>query len=275
MVGWSVLSAIAVAAVLYGAAQAGIRSAWFRKAFEERLSRATGMEVRVGGIRPTESLNLRIGDIRAKEDRATLEAKVLRVKWSFFAPHGLSRIRTLVVEDAVLTVVVPDDGDAPLPPTIAGGQVQELVSYLAQGRLQEMVAPRHEGEPPIRESDDGGGRTYKRPGGIGHVRVVRGAFSLCDANGRERTAANGVEIERTIGFDRDGRRREQWKVGAALLSSGGMRLTGLDWAAECSGDGPWNVIRFVSDGWSDCSSSSPAEDIKRATEQYRALLDSI
>jgi hypothetical protein len=272
--GWTLLGTITAAAVLYGGAQAGIRSEWFRKAVEQHLSGATGMEVRVGEIRPTESLNLCIRNIRAQAAHASLEAMVMRVKWSFIAPRGLSRIRKLVVEDAVLTVVAPD-GEAPLlPPTIAGGHAQELVSYLTHGRLQDIAAGSG-GRPPDGKTADEIRRPHRQDGGIGHVRLVRGAFSLRDADGRERSSANGVEIDRTITFGRDGLRMEHWKVGAAMLASGGMRLSGLDWVAECTGDGPWNVVRFVSDDWADCSSSAPAEDIERATEQYRALLDAI
>lgn len=270
LTGWVLLGAIAAVAVLYGAAQAGIRSPWFRKAVERRLSRATGMEVHVGRIRPTESLNLRIGNVWALGDGVGVEARVLRVKWSFFAPRGLSRVRKVIVEDAALTVVVPDGGEVP---TITGGGAQELVSHLVQGRLRDVVVPPRGGEPAGKV--EASSKPHRQNGGIGHVRLVRGTFSLRDANGRERSAASGVGFDRTIAFDPDGRRVERWNVVATTLSAGGMQLTSIDWEAECTGDGPWNVVRFVSDGWSDSAPSASPDDIERATEQYRALLDSI
>lgn len=269
LVGRTIWIAIAAAAILYGAAQAAIRSPWFRVAVERRLSMVTGMEVRVGRIRPTESLNLRISDITALEDRAGLELKVMRVKWSFFAPRGFSRIRKLILEDAVLTMAPDDEGH--LLPAAVGDRTWDLVSSLTQGRLQNM--------PQGGRKPDGGaaegGRNQGEGVGIGHVRLLRGTFSLRDANGRERAGAKDVEIDRKVGFDGEGRKVEHWEVEAAVLSAEGMQLSSLDWAADRTEAGAWNVTRFVSDGWSAWTPAGAPDEVERATEQYRALLDSI
>jgi hypothetical protein len=282
LVGRIVWIAIAVAALLYGAAQAAIRSPWFRVAVERRLSKATGMEVRVGRIRPTESLNLRISDISVLEDRAGMEVKVLRVKWTFLARRGFSRIRKLIVEDAVLTMAPDDEGN--LLPSFVGDRAWELVSGLTQGRLQNPpdadAANGHGpgGTVPVREGDAPartGGQTSRDFAGIRNVRLIRGTFSLRDAGGNERASAKDVEIGRRIDLDAEGRRVERWNVQAAMLSAEGMQLPNLDWSAEFTEEGGWNVTRFASDGWSAWSPAESPDGVERTTEEYRKLLDSI
>ena len=273
--------AIAVAAVLYGIAQAGLRSPWFRVAVERRLSAAAGMEVRVGRIRPTESLNLRISDISVLEDRAGMEVKVLRVKWTFFARRGFSRIRKIIVEDAVLTMAPDEQGE--LLPAFVGERTWELVSSLTQGRLQNAsetpdspfglgFAPSD--TAPAAGGHDGG-RMYREFGGIRNVRLIRGTFSLRDANGNERAFAKDVDISRKIDFAADGRKVEHWDVQAAMLSAEGMQLPNLDWAADFTEGGGWNVTRFASDSWSDWGPAPSQDEMDCTTEKYRELFDSI
>ena len=56
---WSLLWRLALAALLvYGVLQLFVRTNYFRLRVEAELSRMTGMEMRVGRIRATESLNL-------------------------------------------------------------------------------------------------------------------------------------------------------------------------------------------------------------------------
>ena len=126
-------------------AHAAIRSPWFRVAVERRLSQMTGMEVRVGSIRTTESLNLRLGDISALEDRAGLEIHVMRVKWALFP----LRIRRLIVEDAVLTMA-PDE-EQHLLPKVVGDQAWTFLGHLTQGlvpvRRQDRSDPANPSRP--------------------------------------------------------------------------------------------------------------------------------
>lgn len=271
------LGAVGVAAVLYGAAQAGVRSPWFRVAVERRLSKAAGMEVHVGRIRATESLNLRIDTVSALEDRAGMEARVLRVKWSWFAPKGFSRIRKISIEDAVLTMA--PDAEGHLLPAFAGARTWELVGSLTRGMVPTVPEGAEGGTLPGAAAAEAEGTASGRPhasvGGIQHVRLVRGVFSVRDASGRERVAARDVEIDRAVSLDADGRRSERWDVQADVMEVEGMQLTGIDWAAECTPDGGWKVTRFVSDGWSGWEPAASADAVESATEQYRSLLDSI
>lgn len=257
--------ALAAAALLYGGMQATVRSPWFRVAVEHRLSELAGMEVRVSDIRATESLNLRIGGISALEDRAGMEVRVLRVKWSWFALRGFSRIRKLAAEDVTLTMAPDEEGH--LLPAFIGDHAWELLGRLTQDMVPAAPAPE------VWPTDNGAPRKH-RFGGIPHVRLLRGVFSLRDASGRERASARDLELDRRIERDADGRCIERLEVQAAVLSVEGMQLTGVDWAAERVEGGEWTVIRFVSDGWSGWAPAD-ADGVEAATEMYRGLLDSI
>ncbi len=260
---WGILLA---AALLYGGAQAGIRSPWFRVAVEHRLSKLAGMEVRIGDIRATESLNLRIGRVSALDERAGMEVRVLRVKWSFFAPRGLSRIHKLSAEDVTLTMAPDDDGR--LMPAFVGDHAWELI-----GRLTRDMVP----AAPVPDAWPGGKDAVEEtPSGIGgilHMRIVRGVFSLRDASGRERASARDISIDRIVERDADGHPVERLEVQADVLTVEGMQLTGVDWAAERTDGSDWTVLRFTSDDWSGWTPAD-AEALDAATGEYRALLDS-
>lgn len=253
------------ALALYGGAQAGIRSPWFRVAVERRLSKLAGMEVRIGDIRATESLNLRIGGISALDERAGMEVRVLRVKWSFFAPAGRSHIHKLSAEDVTLTMAPDDDGR--LMPAFVGNHAWELVARLTQGMVP--AAP-HPDDWPAEPSE----RMPHRIDGIPHVRLVRGVFSLRDATGRERASARDLELDRRIESDAEGRPVERLEVQAAVLTVEGMQLTGVDWAAERTEGADWTVLRFASDDWSGWTPAD-GEGADAAAGMYRELLDSI
>ena len=257
---WGVLLA---AVLLYGGVQAGIRSPWFRVAVERRLSKWAGMEVRIGDIRATESLNLRIGRISALDEHAGMEVRVLRVKWSFFAPRGLSRIHKLSAEDVTLTMAPDDEGR--LLPAFVGDRAWALLGRLTQGMVPAVPVP---GDLP-----GAGPGPAPRIGGIPHVRIVRGVFSLRDASGRERASARDLELDRRVGRDADGRPVEHLDVQAAVLTVEGMQLTGVDWAAERTEGSDWTVLRFSSDDWSGWAPAD-ASTLEATAGEYRELFDS-
>ena len=256
------LGVLLAAALLYGAAHAAIRSPWFRVAVERRLSQMTGMEVRVGSIRTTESLNLRLGDISALEDRAGMEIHVMRVKWTLFPLH----IRRLIVEDAVLTMA--PDQEQHLLPKVVGDQAWAFLGHLTQG-LVPMIAPvpeelRTEPRKPAPQPPFGG--QIER---IRQIRLVRSMFSIRDASGRERASAKDLEIERVLD---DG--TERWNIQAAVLTVEGMQQTGVEWSALHTPQG-WQVTHFSTQEVSGWEPAASPEELQEATETYRALLDSI
>ena len=266
------LGVLLAAVLLYGGAHAAIRSPWFRVAVERRLSQAAGMEVRVGRIRTTESLNLRIGDVSALEDRVGMEIRVLRVKWNLWPARGRRHIRRLVAEDAVLTMA-PGKEDGHLLPAFVGDRVWTFLGRLTRD-LVPLIAPPPE-ELRTAEPQDSGAPSPARDGieSLPDFRLIRGVVSLRDASGRERASAKDLEVERILQGS-GGTASERWTIQADVLTIEGMQQTGVEWSALHDAQG-WKVLHFKTreiSGWEPADGGDALQD---AAETYRELLDSI
>ena len=75
-----------------------VRTDVFRAQVEKELSRLAGMEMRVGRIRATESLNLRIRDAIGVSDVAGIEARIVRIRWHLFRPRGEPMLESVRVD---------------------------------------------------------------------------------------------------------------------------------------------------------------------------------
>ena len=98
---------VLVLALVYGGLQILVRTDVFRAQVEDELSRLAGMEVRIGRMRATESLNLKIRDTIGISDVAGIEARVARVRWRLFRPRGAPMLDSVRVDGLALTIA-PD-----------------------------------------------------------------------------------------------------------------------------------------------------------------------
>ncbi len=98
---------VLVLALVYGALQILVRTDVFRAQVEDELSRLAGMEVRIGRMRATESLNLKIRDTIGISDVAGIEARVARVRWRLFRPRSAPMLDSVRVDGLALTIA-PD-----------------------------------------------------------------------------------------------------------------------------------------------------------------------
>lgn len=107
-----------VLALAYGALQILVRTDVFRAQVEDELSRLAGMEVRIGRMRATETLNLKIRDTIGISDVAGIEARVARVRWRLFRPRGAPMLDSVRVDGLALTIA-PDETGAVQPAFMA------------------------------------------------------------------------------------------------------------------------------------------------------------
>ena len=98
---------VLVLALVYGGLQILVRTDVFRAQVEDELSRLAGMEVRIGRMRATESLNLKIRDTIGISDVAGIEARVARVRWRLFRPRSAPMLDSVRVDGLALTIA-PD-----------------------------------------------------------------------------------------------------------------------------------------------------------------------
>ncbi len=116
-----------VAALLYGALQVLVRTDLFRAQVEKELSRLAGMDMRVGRIRATESLNLRIRDAIGVSDVAGIEVRLARIRWSLFRPRGEPMLESVRVDGLSLTIA-PDETGA-IQPAFLGRLPQNVFAW--------------------------------------------------------------------------------------------------------------------------------------------------
>ena len=102
--------------ILYGLAQLGIRTEWFRRRVERELSRVAGTDVSVGHVRGTESLNLKIRDVISVTDEGGFDLRVVRIRWRLFRPRGASLLESVRVDGWEATFTA--DGRGPLSSSV-------------------------------------------------------------------------------------------------------------------------------------------------------------
>ena len=96
--------------LVYGGLQLAVRTDAFRARVERELSRLTGLEIRVGRIRATASMNLRIRDVINVSEEAGIEARLIRVRWRVFRPRGEPMVEAVLVDGLALTFAPDAEG---------------------------------------------------------------------------------------------------------------------------------------------------------------------
>ena len=113
--------------VVYGALQVLVRTDFFRSQVEAELSRLAGMEIRVGRIRATESLNVRLRDTIGVSKVAGIEARTSRIRWRLFRPRGEPMLESVRVDGLALTLA--PDGDGTLQPAFLGRLTKKMLEW--------------------------------------------------------------------------------------------------------------------------------------------------
>lgn len=182
---------LALAALLvYGILQVGVRTDWFRSHVERELSRLAGMEMRVGRIRATESLNLKLSDVISVSEVAGIEARVVRIRWRWIRPQGATMLESVRVDGLALTIA-PD----------ADGVLQPLFLEKAARTLSDWVGVGHvAGSAPVREAEAAGAdRGREQPpqafGSSGAQVQLKGvSVRLQDAAGNLQASVSGMDL---------------------------------------------------------------------------------
>ena len=187
---WSLAWKLGLAVLLvYGAAQVLVRTDFFRSRVEAELSRLAGMEMHVGRIRATESLNLRIRDAIGVTEVAGIEARLARIRWRLFRPRGEPLLESVRVDGLALTVAPNKKGE--IRPAFLGPLSEQLFRWAG--------LPRPEGLAQAGGSGHGSHGAKKADGlrldGIRGPLIFRGvSVRWQDAEGRLLAAATGLDV---------------------------------------------------------------------------------
>ncbi len=183
---WKGTLAVALA---YGALQVLVRTDVFRSQVEEELSRLAGMEVRIGRMRATESLNLKIRDAIGISDVAGIEARVARVRWRLFRPRGTPMLESVRVDGLALTIA-PDDAGA-LQPAFLGRLSGNVFAWTGLPVPAELAAVPDAEAVPARP--DGPARSLEEWLG-GPLVLQNVSVRWQDAQGLLRASVSGMDV---------------------------------------------------------------------------------
>lgn len=257
---------LALAAVLaYGALQVLVRLDVFRAQVEKELSRLAGMEMRVGRIRATESLNLRIRDAIGVSDVAGIEARIVRIRWHLFRPRGEPMLESVRVDGLALTIA-PDETGA-IQPAFLGRLSKNVFEWTGLPMPEELARAGNEKSDAAGEKNDAG-----RPLAtwIRGPLVFQGvSIRWQDAQGNLKATVSGMDVAWSTMVTPKGRRVSHLECRAAEIKvAGGPRITDLH-LELIEADGK----RFLVD--LDAADWGGAPEPKRPGAEARELLDAM
>ena len=266
--GWRVLGSLlwklALAAVLiYGALQLFVRTNYFRLRVEAELSRMTGMEMRVGRIRATESLNLKLRDVISVSNDAGLEARTVRIRWRFFRPEGVSMLESLRIDGLALTFA-PDEKGVIQPAFL--GRMSRMILESSGGGLKDIQSDASLPEKP-EKTDENTSKASRWMSGPVEIRWASARWQ--DAAGNMLASASNMELAwMSMALPNGGQvshvdcRAEEVKL------ANGARITGLHVELIDAGDRQFLVSLEASDWGTIPPPRSPETE-------FRELMDAM
>ncbi|NCA83585.1 MAG: hypothetical protein EOM72_12750 [Opitutae bacterium] len=259
---WALLWKLALLLLLvYGALQLFVRTGFFRARVEAELSRLTGMEMRAGRIRATESLNLRIRDVISVSKDAGLEARTVRIRWRLFRPQGVSMLESVRVDGLAVTFA-PDEEGVVQPAFL--GRVSRMVLDSAGASLPDAAGAM---APPDADSPAAGGDFPEKMGGPVEIRWASARWQ--DAAGNLLASVSNLElIWVAMALPNGGRVSHLDCRAAEVKVVNGPRITGLHVELLDAGG-----RRFLMD--LDASDWGAARKPRAAAADYRELLDAM
>ncbi len=260
----ALLGKLALAALLvYGALHVFVRTDFFRRRVEAELSRRTGMEMRAGRIRATESLNLRIRDVIGVSGDAGVEARIVRIRWRLFRPRGAPMLESVRVDGLALTFA--PDADGVVQPAFLGRAAQRVLK--SAGATLPAAARAAEQIDAGRTAGAGSGAAAAWIGGPVEIRWASARWQ--DAAGNVEASVSGMALTWAALAVPGGGRIAHVDCRAAQVDvAGGPRIAGLHVELIDAGDRQFLVALDATD-WGAARKPRPVE------AEFREMLDAM
>jgi len=267
---WSIVWKLALLVLLfYGALQLWVRTDFFRSRVEKELSKLMGMEMRVGRIRATESLNLKIRDIISVSDVAGIEVRVARIRWRWFRPAGVSMLESLRIQGLAITVA--PDTDGVLHPSFLGPFSRQIFEWTG---VPLPAAPASATDPVAEEMEITENVALTTPSalaamGVGPLSFHDVSIRWQDAEGNLLASVSGLNMDRISMELSDGEQVSHVSCEVKKINvEQGPNLSGLrvEWVEA---GGRWFLITLDAVDWGTVS--RPRSEV----DEYRELLDAM
>ena len=253
-------------ALIYGALQLLVRTDFFRSLVEKELSDLAGMEIRVGRIRATESLNLRLRDTIGVSDVAGIEARLARIRWRLFRPRGEPMLESLRVDGLSLTIA-PDESGRLQPQFLSelSRTIFQWTGLPPPAALAELAAPAATTATPVRATGLASPEQWLR----GPLALRGVTVRWQDAKGKVLATASGLDLIWTALVTPNGRRVSHLECNAGDLQlTRGPRIRDLH--VELVGvNGKRFLVELTAADWGGATPPPPPG------AEARALLDSL
>lgn len=254
--------------LLYGVLHVGARTEWFQRRVEAELSRMLGMEMRVGRITTTETLNLKIRDVISVSEDAGLELRLVRVRWRVFRPRGAPMIESVRVDGWAVTFA-PDAHGRLQPAVLSLVPAQAFGWAGLQLPRPEVSTPPASGSPTKPPDESFSRLAATAAGGIPQLEMRWGTLRLQDDQGRPLVGMTGLDILLSSMVVPEGDRITHYDVRAGTIQiSDGPRIIGLHVEWIDTGDRQFLSSLDATDWGAVARPRATADD-------YRRLLDSI
>ena len=264
---WALAWKLALAVLLfYGLLHVWVRTDFFRSRVERELSRFAGMEIRVGRIRATESLNLRIRDVISVSEEAGLEARTVRIRWRLFRPRGEPMLESVRVDGLALTIA-PDETGA-IQPAFLGRLSKSIFEWTGLPAPKELAGAEDETSGSAREGKGVAGRPLES--WIRGPLVFQGmSVRWQDAQGNLKASVSEMDVVWTSMVTPKGRRVSHLECRAGEIKVvNGPRITDLR-LELVEVDGQRFLVRLDAADWGGAPVPQPAG------AEARALLDAM
>ncbi len=251
--------------ILYGLTHLAVRTEWFRRQVEHELSRLTGMDMRVGRIRATEALNLKIRDVISLSEGAGIELHLVRVRWRFFRPRGAPMLESVRVDGWEATFA--PDAQGRLQPEPVGATLGQALGWAGIG------FPPAEESLPAPDTDGAPQQTQAGPEaellGLPRLEMRWGTVRVLDAQGNEQASVAGLDLLMASMTPPEGGRVSHLEIRAQdVRVVNGPRIAGLHMELVDTGEQQF-LAALQADDWGTVSPPRSRE------AEYRELLDAM
>ena len=247
---------------LYGAVHGVVRTEFFRLRVEAELTQRLGMEMRVGRIRATESLNLKIRDVISVSEDAGIEARQVRIRWRLFRPRGAPWLEAVLIDGWAVTFA--PDAAGVMQPALLDRVPEQILAWACPGGKGRPAGKRPAGEKAAAEE---AGKAFYR--GIPTLALRGGTLRLQDEAGILVAAVAGLDvIQNSISLpNKEPISHLDVRAGVVQIA-GGPRIVGLHVELVDAGDRQF-LTQLAATDWGSAPRPRTAES------EYRQLLDAM
>jgi hypothetical protein len=221
--------------------------------------------VRIGRMRATESLNLKIRNVVGFAEEGGFELRIVRVRWRLFRPAGTPLIESIRVDGWSATLA--QDAEGRWHPSRFDRKAREALELAGLGMLLPLSSAGLQHAAAGRDAPTDGASLRRPP--LPRLEMRKGTANVVDAQGHRLADATGLEVAWNSMQPFENRPVSHLSVRVAELRMGeGAAISNLNVEWIDTGERRF-LATLEADDWGGFARPVSAE------EEYRALFDAM